>query len=174
MKSPKRPRPRTARRVAGVTLAGLSSTLLLVACARAGGSVAASPTPKPAAGPRVVLPSGKTIAVEVASTPEQAAQGLMFRESMPEGNGMVFLFTGEEIRPFWMKNCHFPLDMIFTKRDGTVVDVLAAVPPCAADPCPSYPPKAKSDTVLEVNAGVAAKNGVVAGKKITYRDVPER
>ena len=172
MRNPKRPLPKRRRRAAGGTL--IAAALVLVSCARAGGGVAASVKPTPVAGPRVVLPSGKTIAVEVARTPEETSQGLMFRESMPEGNGMVFVFTDEEIRPFWMKNCHFPLDMIFTKKDGTVVDVLEAVPPCAADPCPSYPPKGKSDTVVEVNAGVAKRNGVVAGKKIVYRDVPER
>ena len=56
----------------------------------------------------------------------------MFRESMPKDAGMVFLFDGLEIRPFWMKNCHFPLDMIYATKDGTVVDVLKNVPPCAA------------------------------------------
>ena len=41
-----------------------------------------------------------------------------------------------------MKNCHFPLDIVHLTKDGTVVDVLANVPPCAADPCPTYPPAA--------------------------------
>ena len=58
----------------------------------------------------------------------------MFRESMPRDAGMVFLFDGLEIRPFWMKNCHFPLDMIYATKDGTVVDVLKNVPPCAGRP----------------------------------------
>ena len=125
-------------------------------------------------GPRVELPSGTVISVEVARTDQEKSQGLMFRESMPKNAGMVFLFEGLEIRPFWMKDCHFPLDMIYTLKDGTIVDVLKDVPPCLADPCPSFPPRAKADTVVEVNAGVAAKNGARPGARLIYRDVPER
>jgi uncharacterized membrane protein (UPF0127 family) len=98
----------------------------------------------------------------------------MFRASMPRDAGMVFVFEKPEIRGFWMKNCHFPLDMIFTSSDGTVVDVLESVPPCRSDPCPSYPPKAPADTVVEVNAGVAKENNVKEGSKLTFIGVPAR
>ena len=100
----------------------------------------------------------------------------MFRESMPRFAGMVFLFDGLEIRPFWMKNCHFPLDMIYATRDGTVVDVLKNVPPCASDPapCESVVPKAKADTVLEVNAGVAGANGAAPGARLKWVGIPGR
>jgi hypothetical protein len=130
----------------------------------------------PVTGPRVVLPSGATVGVEVAVTDPEKAQGLMFRESMPRGAGMVFLFDGLEIRPFWMKNCHFPLDMIYATKDGTVVDVLRNVPPCAPDPapCDSVVPKAKADTVLEVNAGVADAEGAVPGAKLRWVEIPGR
>ena len=98
----------------------------------------------------------------------------MFRDSMPEGAGMIFLFEDLQVRPFWMKNCHFPLDMIYTLSDGTIVDVLKNVPPCKADPCPSFPPKEKSDTVVEVNAGIADKNGAVPGAKLKWVAIPGR
>ena len=129
-----------------------------------------------ATGPRVVLPSGQAITVEVAVTDQEKAQGLMFRESMPRDAGMVFPFEGLEIRPFWMKNCHFPLDMIYTTKDGTVVDVLRNVTPCAADPapCDSVAPKAKADTVLEVNAGVAEAGGAVPGARLKFISIPGR
>ncbi|HKC26105.1 MAG TPA: DUF192 domain-containing protein [Thermoanaerobaculia bacterium] len=155
---------------------GVFLCLAALACSPARGGAPAVPTRAPAApaGARVVLPSGAAIAVEIAKTDDERAQGLMYRASMPQDRGMVFLFEGLEVRPFWMKNCHFPLDIIYTLKDGTVVDVLRDVPPCAADPCPSYPPKAKSDTVVEVNAGVAPKNGVVPSAKLIYRDVPGR
>lgn len=153
----------------------------LVACAPSGAAsspkataTAATAAPAAASGPRVVLPSGKVVDVELARNDAERSQGLMFRESMPRGHGMVFLFDDLAIRPFWMKNCHFALDMIFTKADGTIVDVLKNVPPCAADPCPSFPPKAASDTVLEVNAGVADEGKAVPGAKLVYRDVPNR
>lgn len=155
----------------------LAAFLAVAACSRPATSpagTAGSSAPEP--GPHVVLPSGAAIAVEVAVTDQERAQGLMFRESMPRFAGMVFLFDGLEIRPFWMKNCHFPLDMIYATRDGTVVDVLKDVPPCASDPapCESVVPGAKADTVLEVNAGVAGANGAVPGSKLKWVRIPGR
>jgi hypothetical protein len=133
----------------------------------------ASPTPVPA-GPRVAFPSGAVFALEVARTPEQIAQGLMFRESLAPASGMVFLFDAPEPRSFWMKNCHFALDMVFTLRDGTVVDVLEGVPPCEADPCPTFPSRAPADTVVELTAGEAKRHGVVPGARLRFLSVPER
>jgi uncharacterized membrane protein (UPF0127 family) len=159
--------------------ASVAALLAAAACSRPATSPAAtsaSPVPTPAAGPRVVLPSGAVIAVEVAVTDQERGQGLMFRESMAPFAGMVFLFDGLEIRPFWMKNCHFPLDMIFATKDGTVVDVLKNVQPCAPDPapCDSVVPAAKADTILEVNAGVAGQNGVVKDAKLKWVEIPGR
>jgi uncharacterized protein len=100
----------------------------------------------------------------------------MFRESMPRDAGMVFLFDALQVRPFWMKNCHFPLDMIYATKDGTIADVLRNVPPCAEDPtpCDNVTPKAAADTVVEVNAGVAAANGAVPGAKLKWVGIPGR
>lgn len=137
-------------------------------------STAPARSAAPASVPRAVLPSGTVITLDLAVTDQERTQGLMFRESMPQKSGMVFLFEGLEIRSFWMKNCHFPLDMIYTLSDGMVVDVLSSVPPCPADPCPSYPPREKADTVVEVNAGVAGRNGVVPGARLVFKDVPGR
>ena len=166
------PAPRSTRREA--RRAALVAALLLSACT-GGRGAAPSDTPTPAAaGPRVVLPSGATIALEVARTPEQVMQGLMFRESLAPSTGMVFLFDTPEPRSFWMKNCHFALDMVFTRKDGTVVDVLENVPPCEADPCPTYPSAGPADTVVEVTAGEAKRHGIVRGSRLRYLSVPER
>jgi len=160
-----------AARTRGPAAAGF----LALALASCSPSPAAPAAPTPAGGgPRVVLPSGKIVAVELATTVAGRAQGLMFRESLPADAGMLFLFDTAEARPFWMKNCHFPLDIVHMNSDGAVVDVLANVPPCAADPCPNYPPKAASTTVLELNAGVAAASGVVAGSTLTLLEIPGR
>jgi uncharacterized membrane protein (UPF0127 family) len=154
-------------------LAALSLGLALIACAPAGSGPLPAGTAAPA-GPRVILPSSAVVRVELAVTDAERTQGLMFRESLAADAGMLFLFDGAELRPFWMRNCHFPLDIVHLTKDGTVVDVLANVPPCTADPCPTYPPAASSDTVLELNAGVAAKSGLLRGVKIRFVDVPER
>ena len=137
----------------------------------AGGSPAGTVAPQ---GPSVVLPSGLSIRLELARTDEERSQGLMFRASLPPGAGMVFLFDTLEVRPFWMKNCHFPIDIVHVLSNGSVVDVLENVPPCAADPCPSYPPRGKSDTVVELNAGVAKENGVRTGARLRFVGVPGR
>ncbi len=152
--------------------AALLAALLLLSCAGGGG--APGGTAAAASGPRVVLPSGAVFALEVARTPEQVAQGLMFRESLADSSGMVFVFDAPEPRAFWMKNCHFPLDMVFALADGRVVDVLEGVPPCAADPCPSYPSKAPADTVVELTAGEAKRHGVVPGARLRFLSVPGR
>jgi len=163
----------------------LLAVLSAAACSKPAISPGASPASAATAGtaatvagsgPRVVLPSGTAISVEVAVTDQEKAQGLMFRESMPKDAGMVFPFDGLEIRPFWMKNCHFPLDMIYATKDGTIVDVLRNVPPCAPDPapCDNATPRAKADTVLEVNAGVADAQGAVPGAKLKWVGIPGR
>jgi uncharacterized protein len=168
------------RRAAGGL--GLLAVLSAVACSKpatspgASSASAATSGPAAASGPRIVLPSGTAITVEIAVTDQEKAQGLMFRESMPKDAGMVFPFDDLEIRPFWMKNCHFSLDLIYATKDGTIVDVLRNVPPCAPDPapCDNVTPKAKSDTVLEVNAGVADANGAVPGANLTWVGIPGR
>ena len=151
----------------------LLAALLLAACTGGRGVPSASQTP-PASGPRVVLPSGAVFALEVARTPEQTAQGLMFRESLAPASGMVFLFDAPRPQSFWMKNCHFALDMVFTVKDGSVVDVLENVPPCEADPCPGYPSKAPADTVVELTAGEAKRHGIVPGARLSFLSVPGR
>ena len=152
----------------------LTMAALVLSCGNGTRPPASAASPAPVTGPRVVLPSGRTIALEVARTDAERAQGLMFRESLDPGAGMVFLFDRAEVYPFWMKNCHFALDIVHALADGTVVDVLPNVPPCAADPCPSYAPRAKADTIVEVNAGVAAGNGVKPGTKLRFLDVLSR
>lgn len=150
------------------------AVILLAACSGGRGATPSASQTPPASGPRVVLPSGAVFALEVARTPEEVAQGLMFRESLAPSAGMVFLFDVPEPRSFWMKNCHFALDMVFALKDGTIVDVLESVPPCAADPCPSYPSRAPADTVVELAAGEAKRHGVVPGARISFLNVPER
>jgi hypothetical protein len=165
------------KRSARLVLAGL--LLAAAACAADRGATsapAAQATPTPVSGPRVVMPDGTVVSVEIAVTDAEKAQGLMFRESMPKSAGMVFPFEGLEIRPFWMKNCHFPLDLVYATKDGTVVEVVKALPPCPPDPAPclSTAPKEKSDTVLEVNAGVADATGAVPGAKLKWVEIPGR
>lgn len=93
--------------------------------------------------------------VEIADEKEERTLGLMNRDSLEEGKGMIFIYD-QEIKPaFWMKNMEIPLDMIFFDKNMKVVDYFENVPACEQDPCPHYIPNTKSQYILEVNAGVA-------------------
>ncbi|NJN76209.1 MAG: DUF192 domain-containing protein [Synechococcaceae cyanobacterium RL_1_2] len=105
------------------------------------------------------------IELEVASTPEQQAIGLMFRTAMAPNHGMAFNFP--EARPvsFWMKNTLIPLDMLFVHQ-GEIRAIKANVPPCENDPCPSYSSGAFVDQVIELNAGRAEELGLAPGQML--------
>ncbi len=114
--------------------------------------------------PPVVHFDNADFVVELAKTPAERQQGLMFRESMPDDRGMLFIFDDVVPRSFWMKNTLIPLDMIFVDENWTVVHVANAVP-CTADPCLSYSsPPAKY--VLEINGGLAEKSNITIGSKL--------
>jgi hypothetical protein len=130
-------------------------------------------TPAPTTGPRVVLPSGAVYAVELARTPEEQAQGLMYRESLAPRAGMIFLFRDAAPHQFWMKNTMIPLDIVWLDGSGRVLFVSAETPPCRADPCPSYGPDVPASTILEIAGGMAAKERVTVGSTIRLQDVPQ-
>lgn len=97
-----------------------------------------------------------SFSLELAITPEQKQQGLMFRESLPKDAGMLFVFNDTEPRGFWMKNTKIPLDMIYLDENLTVVEIKKNIRPCLEDPCAVYKSK-PAKYVLEVNAGESVK-----------------
>jgi uncharacterized protein len=136
--------------------------LLALACAQP----APSPPPARAAAPtapRVVFPDGYAVTVEVVADDETREQGLMYRDHLAEDRGMIFFFAQSGEYPFWMKNTLIPLDMIWIDEGLHIAHVAHDVPPCKADPCPSFPPNAQAKYVLEVAAGVAAKHHLKDG-----------
>ncbi len=121
-----------------------------------------------AASPRflTVYVQGKPFRVEVADTPAQHARGLMFRRCLKSDYGMLFVFSEEEMRSFWMKNTLVALDMIFLNNEKQVVGLQESVPPCAADPCPSYGSGLPARYVLELAGGTAKRLKLQIGDKI--------
>lgn len=109
------------------------------------------------------------IKLEVACTPYEIQRGLMFRTSMPEDAGMVFIFHPEREVAFWMKNTLIPLDMLFIK-DGKILKICQNVPPCKKDPCPNYPEEGPIlvTEVVELNGGYTQRHGIKEGDKITF------
>ena len=154
-------------------LAAIAAAVLASAC---GASPKSDPTPvatpATASGPRIQLPSGAVYRLELALTPEDQAQGLMFRENLPEKTGMLFVFAESAPHHFWMKNTMIPLDMIWMDEANRVVFVSANTPPCTADPCPTYGPSAPARRVLEIAGGAGAKEGVTVGGALKLVDTP--
>lgn len=110
---------------------------------------------------------GKRFIVEIADTREKQALGLMFRDSMPADQGMLFIFPREAPRSFWMKNTRIPLDIMYFNENLEMVSISADTPPCRVSRCPSYPSAAPAMYVLELNAGAASALGVAAGDRLT-------
>jgi hypothetical protein len=109
--------------------------------------------------------------LELAQTDAERALGLMFRDTLPGDRGMLFVFSADDVYPFWMKNTFIALDLIWLSAAGEVVEVKAAVPPCRLDPCPSYEPARSGRAVLEVNAGVAAAHSLRPGVRVRFSGV---
>jgi uncharacterized membrane protein (UPF0127 family) len=110
--------------------------------------------------------SGKhRFTVELAQTPQQMAQGLMYRRSLPADAGMLFEFRTPQIVSFWMKNTLIPLDMLFIAADGRIVGVHERAVPLSEEPIVSSDPVL---AVLELNGGTAARLGIVAGDRVEH------
>src|SRR6187455_3206369 len=76
------------------------------------------------------LPSGKVLQSEVMVKDEDRAMGLMFRPSLPSDRGMLFIFEQPDFHGIWMKNCKFPIDIVWLDAARRVMDVAPSVPPC--------------------------------------------
>lgn len=102
------------------------------------------------------------IDLEVTRTPQEQALGLMFRPSLEDNRGMLFEFNPPRPVSFWMKNVVIALDMVFV-REGTIRAIAVQVPPCAAEPCPTYSPEEEIDQVIELRGGRAAELNLKPG-----------
>jgi len=135
-------------------------------------AVAAPTGATPAVVP-LTLPSGKVLQAEVMVSDEDRAMGLMFRPSLALDRGMIFIFETADFHSIWMKNCKFPIDILWLDEAKTVVHVAETVPPCKSDPCPVYNPMRRAWYVIELNAGQARREGAVVGATVRF-DLPPR
>ena len=105
------------------------------------------------------------IDIEVAQTPDEEQQGLMFRRSMADSLGMLFVFDVEEQQSFWMKNTYIPLDIIYV---GAKKEIVSIAQNCKTLSEESIPSEGPAKYVVEVNGGYSAKQGLKKGDKIDY------
>jgi len=117
----------------------------------------------------VVCIADACINAEVADTPLRMQRGLMFRKSLSEDEGMLFVHDKEEVYSFWMKNTYIPLDMIWINNDSRIVHIEHAVPCNSTSECMPYTPAEVANYVLEVNAGFVNANKVKIGDEVTIK-----
>lgn len=107
----------------------------------------------------------KKIDIEVADNGPERQQGLMYRKSMPESEGMLFIFPQDDDQAFWMKNTIMPLDIIFVNSDKQIVKIYKNTTPYSEKSLPSIK---KAMYVVETVAGFCDKFGVSEGDKVNY------
>ena len=112
--------------------------------------------------------AGQRYAIEIADNDAERARGLMYRDAMDAGRGMLFIHDAEEPQAYWMKNTRIPLDILYFDDGRKLVSQQRDVPPCSlGDRCPSYPSNAPARYVLELNAGEAARLKLQDGAELT-------
>jgi len=114
--------------------------------------------------PRIKITAGMfLIDTQVAASPEQRSTGLMFRQQMPQSEGMLFIFDHPSEQCFWMKNTLLPLTAAFVADDGTIVNLADMKPQTTESHCSAKPVR----FVLEMNQGWFTKKGIKAGFKLS-------
>ena len=104
--------------------------------------------------------------VELARTPQERQQGLMFRRTLPRDQGMLFV-QAPGPAAFWMKNTYISLDLLYFDAEGQLLQIEAGAPPCVTPTCPIYPSAtATVRYILEINAGEAARRGIRIGDRL--------
>lgn len=117
---------------------------------------------------RMLLPTRElklgafTVQAEIAATPQARAQGLMYRESLPPDNGMLFVFSSPGFHCFWMKNTPLPLSIAFFDEQGSLLNLADMTPHSEASHCPAGP----AAYALEMEQGWFDDRGVKPGWKL--------
>lgn len=113
----------------------------------------------PPAGYAWVIFGADTVVAEVAATPEERSRGLMYRDDVPDGTGMLFVFQRADVQSFWMANTYVPLDIAYMDASYRIIDILQMEPLDTG----SYPSSAPALFALEVRQGWFAEQEIVEG-----------
>lgn len=107
----------------------------------------------------------KKIDVEIAENEAERAKGLMFRSSIPDSVGMLFIFEQSGPQGFWMKNTSIPLDIIYVDENKKIVSIAKNTKPYSEESIPSL---GHAKYVVEVNAGYTDRNNIQSGDVISF------
>nr|WP_233185605.1 DUF192 domain-containing protein [Thermotoga sp. SG1] len=117
----------------------------------------------------IVITDGKKslkLRVEIANTPLLRSIGLMYRESIPDDFGMLFVFEEDTRSGFWMKNTYVPLEIAFIDRNGIIFSI-QEMEPCEKEPCKVYYAPKPFKYALEVKKGFFERHGFKVGSRIS-------
>lgn len=106
-----------------------------------------------------------TIDIEIADNNQKRARGLMYRHTLPENGGMLFIHDHEEVQGFWMKNTYIPLDILFVNKEKEIVTIHMNTTPMKEW---SYASSEPALYVVEVNAGFTSRYSVNIGDSIEF------
>ncbi|MEM7417814.1 MAG: DUF192 domain-containing protein [Gemmatimonadota bacterium] len=146
---------------AGAETADVSSAANVTSSATPSREVSTSPEAFPPAGYAWVIMGADTVLAEVAATPDERAEGLMYREAVPDGTGMLFVFQDNQPRAFWMANTYVALDIAYMDPSYRIVDIIAMEPLVEE----SYPSDAPAMFALEVRQGWFEEQGITVGTR---------
>ena len=105
------------------------------------------------------------IFIEIAEDAESQATGMMYRKSMAERTGMLFVSEEPSMKSFWMRNTLLSLDVLFLDSEGGIINIVKRTAPLSEDRILSTAP---AQYVLEVRAGFTDKYGIEPGQYITW------
>ncbi|RJQ36045.1 DUF192 domain-containing protein [Candidatus Microgenomates bacterium] len=114
----------------------------------------------------------QTFNITVAKSQKEKEIGLSSKKSLLQNEGMIFPFEKEDYYTFWMKDMKFPIDMIFLKKNKVVTIFSDVKPPKSENEnLIIFRPEEPSDTVLELNAGIAKKYNLKKGDEIKFENL---
>jgi uncharacterized membrane protein (UPF0127 family) len=115
--------------------------------------------------------SGAEITAEIADSPKEREEGLMYVSDLPLNRGMLFVFPDEEYRSFWMKNTYIPLDIIFVDKNGDIINIEEAHPEpnTTEENLKSYRSDEPAKYVIETNSTFTERNNISTGDKVQIR-----
>jgi uncharacterized membrane protein (UPF0127 family) len=121
-----------------------------------------------------IIVGGHEVMVEIAQKEKDRNRGLMYRQKLEEGTGMLFIFDREQILSFWMKNTFIPLSIGFFTKDKVLVNTLDMVPVESemVQKLPSYRSTKRAKYALEVPKGWFRKKGIKPGQKFEFAQKP--